>query len=176
MMRMALLFGLMLAMGCGKKPAPTPAKPAPAPQAPRAVPVTPPRTHPVEKPQVEPETTISGGALWLAFGQNETVADAKYKGKVLAVSGQVQGVFEDGSGYAIGMLVNPDESPTIGMGVVARFPASRRATDITALSVGQKIEVVGRCGGKHSAEGNANRPYVVILDGCTTLTEKPRQK
>jgi hypothetical protein len=90
-----------------------------------------------------PSYTLSADQLYYDYGANEVSADAKYKGKVVVVSGAVQSIGKDvmGSAYIVvggkGFLDGAQCTFTKG-----------EESSVARLSKGQRVSVKGEVSGK----------------------------
>lgn len=87
----------------------------------------------------EPAYTLTANALYSAYDDNEVAADAKYKGKVVVVSGVIQDIGKD---------LADDPYVVIGGegvldGVQCTF-ADSKSEELASLSKGQKATVKGK--------------------------------
>ncbi|HEX7314345.1 MAG TPA: hypothetical protein VF297_10500 [Pyrinomonadaceae bacterium] len=82
---------------------------------------------------------ITTDELYAAYAANTVAADERFKGKVLAISGTVQGVAKYGKGSAINLL------PSSGKGVVQCYFEESENQAVARLTRGQQVTVKGRC-------------------------------
>jgi hypothetical protein len=158
-MRRSLVCGALfavLALGCGKKGAPTSGDgPAPA-EAP------PPKPDPEPAPEPKPPSKvdipagaieITSDALAKAYRADERAADAKYKGKPLLISGALGARFQ----------IDAQHTALLSGGVTCVIkPGSENG--VGTAQRGQDVRLVGRC--------NGGAGTIAVLD-CAVLEVKP---
>ena len=99
--------------------------------------------------------SITAADLFREYEENGTAADAKYKGKVLVVSGRVANTGKT----TLGAVYIIFSANNIGSGVDCRF-AGEREKKILSIRKGSEVTVRGRCEGK---------PLAVLLRGCKLI-------
>lgn len=87
---------------------------------------------------VQPAYTVEAMQLINEFNQNDSASNARYLGKVVAVSGTVKKVEKDEEGKYTVVL-----GDTADMSSVRCALDSNHATDATALNRGQSVKVKG---------------------------------
>ena len=131
MSRYLPIVALLLTAGCPQQDAQQP-QPQQPPQR-VAVPTAP----------TTPDVTITAMQLWKDYDANEVAADNKYKGKWLLVSGEVDSVTKDFSGWPYIIL----KSPNLIMRTPVRF-SSDQTTFAAGLQKGQTVSTLCRCRGQ----------------------------
>jgi hypothetical protein len=121
---LATLLVLTAALpGCRPKPPPPPAAP-PAPAA-----------------------TVKAGDLLKEYGSNALAADAKYKGKLIRVSGKFGSAQKAPLlGYAVQLL--PEDAGDVNLTAVQCFIVDSAEPDVAKLQEGQQITLQGTCDGQ----------------------------
>lgn len=84
-------------------------------------------------------TPITADDLYSAYVVNAVAADERFKGKVLAVSGTVQGVAKYGKGTAVNLLTRG------GRGVIQCYFEENQNQLVARLTRGQWVVIKGRC-------------------------------
>jgi hypothetical protein len=120
----APLLALTLALlGCQSGTAPPPAAPA------------------------APAATVKAGDLLKEYGTNAVAADAKYKGKVLQVSGKFGSAQKAPLlGYAVQLL--PEDAGDVNLSDVQCFIVESAEADVAKLQAGQMVTLQGTCDGQ----------------------------
>ncbi len=95
---------------------------------------------------------VSAEDLYTEYAQNQVEADAKYKGRVIMVTGAVGDTRTTVWGVRYVMLM----ANAIGSGVECRFADGRKSA-VLGLRKGQHVTIRGKCEGK---------PLSVVLHGC----------
>jgi hypothetical protein len=117
---LALTLGLF---GCQSGTAPPPAAPA------------------------APAATVKAGDLLKEYGANALAADAKYKGKVLQVSGKFGSAQKAPLlGYAVQLL--PEDAGDVNLSDVQCFIVESAEADVAKLQAGQMATLQGTCDGQ----------------------------
>ncbi len=98
-------------------------------------------------PAPAPAVTVKAGDLLAEYGANAVAADAKYKGKVLQVSGKF-GTAQKAPlmGYAVQVL--PEDAGDVNMSGVECFIVESAQADIAKLQPGAMVTLVGTCDGQ----------------------------
>ncbi len=83
-----------------------------------------------------PSYTLTADELYIEYGKNEVAADAKYKGKVVVVSGRVQSIGKDIMDNAFIVIGSGS------LGVQCTFTKGEESS-VASLSIGQNVSVKG---------------------------------
>jgi hypothetical protein len=100
--------------------------------------------------------TITAAELWAAYGADVPKADARFKGRTVAVTGTIVDVRRDYKGNLLLRLATGDALETVRATVVTHDDNQR-----TAPMRGQTVAL--RCTGRGAAIG------APLLDGCRSL-------
>jgi hypothetical protein len=121
LVRGAVLFPLALGLlGCHTPAAPTPAGPA---------------------------TAVKAGDLLKEYSANAVAADAKYKGKLLRVTGKFGSAQKAPlMGYAV--QLEPEDGGELNLSEVQCFIVESAEADVAKLQPGQVVTVQGTCDGQ----------------------------
>ena len=90
-----------------------------------------------------PTIEISAGGLYGQYNGNEVAADAQFKGRLLAVKGQIDNIGKDILGKMYVAL-----KTGFGIGRVQCFFGKEYANELARLRPGQNVTIEGRCTGK----------------------------
>jgi hypothetical protein len=144
------------------------------PLTPAAVGKDPPARKPDPPRTVEEvrEVVVAGG-LWGDYADNAAAQDAKYKGRVITVKGEVHGITPDGDGYTLGLKTLESLRQLQPPGLLASFPASALAA-LADLKPGQTVRVRGYCAGMRESAAGPRMPnrtfgHVVTLERCELI-------
>lgn len=99
--------------------------------------------------------SMSATQLTKEYSENEVAADDKYKGKTIAVYGNIESVETGLFGTMIDVNLK-DERPLGWIAVTCHFNKSHKA-ELASLSKGQRVSIIGQCDGKAGS---------VILNAC----------
>jgi hypothetical protein len=134
LVRVTVLFALALSLlGCQTRSAPTPAGPA---------------------------TAVKAGDLLKEYSTNAVAADARYKGKVLQVSGKFGSAQKAPlMGYAVQLVA--DDAGDLNLSEVQCFIVESAEVDVAKLQPGQMVTLQGTCDGQVVGQ--------VKLSGCTLV-------
>jgi hypothetical protein len=107
-----------------------------------------------------PDVTIKAGDLLKEYGTNAVAADAKYKGKVLRVSGKFGSAQKAPLlGYAVQLL--PEDAGDVNLTDVQCFIVESAEADIAKLKPGQMITMQGMCDGQVVAQVKLSKCILV---------------
>jgi tRNA_anti-like len=129
-------------------------KPTETTVAPSTSQTTAPKAPPDAPPKATPELTVDARKLWSDYEANEVAADARYKDKILRVTGVVASIDKDFLDNIIIHLRSPNEF----MNTMAKLEESE-TSKAAALSKGTKVELLCKCKGRLLGSPN--------LDDCT---------
>jgi hypothetical protein len=105
------------------------------------------RTTPIAGPPAAPAATVKAGDLLKEYGTNAVAADAKYKGKLVQVSGKFGSAQKAPLlGYAVQLL--PEDAPDVNASAVQCFIVESAEADVAKLQPGQMIAIQGTCDGQ----------------------------
>jgi len=105
------------------------------------------RTTPVAGPSAAPAATVKAGDLLQEYSTNAVAADAKYKGKLVQVSGKFGSAQKAPLlGYAVQML--PENAPDVNASAVQCFIVESADAEVAKLQPGQMIAIKGTCDGQ----------------------------
>jgi hypothetical protein len=105
------------------------------------------RTTPPAGPSAAPVATVKAGDLLNEYSTNAVAADAKYKGKLLQVSGKFGSAQKAPLlGYAVQLL--PEDAPDVNVSYVQCFIVESAQEDVAKLQPEQMIVIQGRCDGQ----------------------------
>jgi hypothetical protein len=105
------------------------------------------RQAPVEGPSGTPSATLKADTLLTEYGTNAVAADAKYKGKVIEVSGKFSSATKAPLlGYAVQLL--PEDAAEVNTSYVQCFIVESAQPDVAKLKPGDKIRMRGTCDGQ----------------------------
>jgi hypothetical protein len=122
-LRAALLAVTLALLGCGPRTGPTPAPPA------------------------APAFTVKAGDMLKEYGANAVAADAKYKGKVVQVSGKFGSAQKAPLlGYAVQVL--PEDAGDLNLSGVQCFILESAEPDVAKLQPGAMVTLLGTCDGQ----------------------------
>jgi hypothetical protein len=118
------------------------------------------RPPPKPAPPAAPPVSVKAGDLLKEYSTNAVAADAKYKGKVLQVSGKFGSAQKAPLlGYAVQLL--PEEAGDVNLTNVQCFIAESAKEDVARLQPGQAISLQGTCDGQYVGQ--------VKLSNCTLV-------
>jgi hypothetical protein len=104
------------------------------------------RTLPAPAPTT-PAATLKAGDLLKEYGTNAVAADAKYKGKLLQVTGKFGSAQKAPLlGYAVQLL--PEDAGDLNLSGVQCFIVDSAEADVAKLQPGQMITMQGTCDGQ----------------------------
>jgi hypothetical protein len=94
-----------------------------------------------------PDAKIKAGELLQEYGANAVAADAKYKDKILQVSGKF-GLAAKAPllGYAVQLL--PEDAGDVNTSTVQCFIVEAAQPDVVKMQAGDKITIQGKCDGQ----------------------------
>jgi hypothetical protein len=105
------------------------------------------RTAPTATPAAAPAVTVKAGDLLTEYSTNAVAADAKYKGKLVQVSGKFGSAQKAPLlGYAVQLL--PEDAPDVNASAVQCFIVESAEADVAKLQQGQMITLQGTCDGQ----------------------------
>ena len=105
------------------------------------------RTAPKAGPSAEPFATVKAGDLLQEYSTNAVAADAKYKGKLIRVSGKFGSAQKAPLlGYAVQLL--PEDAPDVNVSYVQCFIVESAQEDVAKLQPEQMIALQGTCDGQ----------------------------
>ncbi len=105
------------------------------------------RTAPTAKPSAAPVATVKAGDLLQEYSTNAVAADAKYKGKLIQVSGKFGSAQKAPLlGYAVQLL--PEDAPDVNVSYVQCFIVESAQEDVAKLQPEQLIAIQGTCDGQ----------------------------
>jgi len=111
-------------------------------------------------PATEPAMTVKAGDLLQEYATNAIGADAKYKGKVLRVTGKFGSAQKVPFGaYAVQLL--PEESTDANLSGVQCFLVESAEADAASFQPGQVITLQGTCDGGALGQVKLGRCTVV---------------
>jgi hypothetical protein len=96
---------------------------------------------------LKPEMKVKADELLKAFSGNAVAAEAKYKGKVLAVSGKF-GSAQKAPIYGFAVQLIPDDAPDVNTSNVLCMILESAKDDVAKLKENDPITVVGMCDGQ----------------------------
>jgi hypothetical protein len=105
------------------------------------------RTAPPTGASAAPAVTAKAGELLTEYSTNAVAADAKYKGKLLQVSGKFGSAQKAPLlGYAVQLL--PEDASDVNTSAVQCFIVESAEADVAKLQPGQMITIQGTCDGQ----------------------------
>jgi predicted phosphodiesterase len=105
------------------------------------------RTAPRAAPSAAPDATVKAGDLLNEYSANAVAADAKYKGKLIQVSGKFGSAQKAPLlGYAVQLL--PEDAPDVNVSYVQCFIVESAQEDVAKLQAEQMITIQGTCDGQ----------------------------
>jgi starvation-inducible outer membrane lipoprotein len=107
------------------------------------------RTRPAPKAEspAAPAVTVKAGDLLQEYSTNAVAADAKYKGKLVQVSGKFGSAQKAPLlGYAVQLL--PEDAPEVNASAVQCFIVESAEADVANLKPEQMITIQGTCDGQ----------------------------
>jgi hypothetical protein len=105
------------------------------------------RTSPPAGTPAAPVVTVKAGDLLQEYGSNAVAADAKYKGKLIQVSGKFGSAQKAPLlGYAVQLL--PEDAPDVNVSYVQCFIVESAQEDVAKLQPEQMITIQGTCDGQ----------------------------
>jgi len=113
----------------------------------------------VPKPTVAPGTIVPLLQLWETYHEDALIGDARYKGKVLQLTGHALRASTDG-----GIVLELAEGGKLM--AVCEFPASAKA-QVAGIAPGSVVRLRGTCRG--SANG------IAVLENCATTDVRPKK-
>ena len=94
-----------------------------------------------------PAATVKAGDLLQEYASNAVAADAKYKGKVLRVTGKFGSAAKAPlMGYAVQVL--PEDAGDVNLTGVECFIVESAEADVANLKPGQMVTLQGTCDGQ----------------------------
>jgi hypothetical protein len=118
------------------------------------------RTPPKPAPPAEPAIVIKAGDLMKEYAGNALAADAKYKGKVLQVTGKFGSAQKAPlMGYAVQLL--PEDAGDVNLSAVQCFLHESAEAEVAKVQSGQMITLEGTCDGQALGQ--------VTLKKCTLV-------
>jgi hypothetical protein len=118
------------------------------------------RTAPKPKPAAEPPVVVKAGDLLKEYAGNAVAADAKYKGKVLRVSGKFGSAQKAPLfGYAVQLL--PEDAGDVNLSAVQCFIHESAEADVAKLQSGEMIALEGTCDGQAVGQVKMSKCTVV---------------
>lgn len=115
--------------------------------------------------KVRPDVTVATAAIISEYEANEAVANGKYLGKVVEVTGTVKEVNKDDSGYYTVVL-----SDTGSLSAVRCSMDTTHQQDAAQLATGSSAIVRGACTGFNKDEMGLGSD--VILNRCVIVKQK----
>ena len=97
------------------------------------------------KKQMEPELSISATELINAYKENEVKADKMYKGKIVEVSGIVDGIDSDMNDKAVVTLSDGDE---FSIYTVSCYIDDENQDKACELNKGENVTIIGKADGE----------------------------
>ena len=97
------------------------------------------------KKQMEPELNISATELINAYKENEVKADKMYKGKIVEVSGIVDGIDSDMDDKAVVRLSDGDE---FSIYTVSCYIDDENQDNACELKKGENVKIIGKADGE----------------------------
>jgi putative nucleic acid binding protein len=105
------------------------------------------RTAPPAAAPAAPVVTVKAGDLLQEYGGNAVAADAKYKGKLIQVSGKFGSAQKAPLlGYAVQLL--PEDAPDVNVSYVQCFIVESAQEDVAKLQPEQMVTIQGTCDGQ----------------------------
>ena len=118
------------------------------------------RTTPIAGPPAAPAATVKAGDLLKEYGTNAVAADAKYKGKLVQVSGKFGSAQKAPLlGYAVQLL--PEDAPDVNASAVQCFIVESAEADVAKLQPEQIITIQGTCDGQVLGQVKLSRCVLV---------------
>ncbi len=104
-------------------------------------------TTPTAGPSAASVTTVKAGDLLKEYSANAVAADAKYKGKLIQVTGKFSSAQKAPLlGYAVQLL--PEDAPDVNVSYVQCFIVESAQEDVAKLQPEQMIALQGTCDGQ----------------------------
>jgi hypothetical protein len=98
-------------------------------------------------PPSGPAIVVSAGEMLKEYGANAVAADAKYKGKLVRVTGKFGSAQKAPLlGYAVQVL--PEDAPEVNLSGIECFITEAAQADIANFQPGQMITIEGMCDGQ----------------------------
>jgi hypothetical protein len=118
------------------------------------------QTTPTPAAPSSPPVKVKAGDLLKDYSTNALAADAKYKGKVIQVSGKFGSAQNTPLlGYAVQLL--PDDAGDVNLTAVQCFIVESAKADVANFQPGQAITMQGTCDGQALGQ--------VKLSNCTVV-------
>ena len=118
------------------------------------------RTAPPTGASAAPAVTAKAGELLTEYSTNAVSADAKYKGKLLQVSGKFGSAQKAPLlGYAVQLL--PEDAPDVNVSAVQCFIVDSAESDVAKLQPEQMITIQGTCDGQVLGQVKLSRCVLV---------------
>ncbi len=118
------------------------------------------RTTPAAGPPAAPAATVKAGDLLKEYSTNAVAADAKYKGKLVQVSGKFGSAQKAPLlGYAVQLL--PEDAPDVNASTVQCFIVESAEADVAKLQPEQMITIQGMCDGQVLSQVKLSRCVLV---------------
>lgn len=118
------------------------------------------KTPPKPAAPTTPDVTIKAGDLMKEYGGNAVAADAKYKGKLMQVTGKFNSAQKAPLlGYAVQLL--PEDAPDASLSYVQCFIVESAEAEVAKLQAGQVVTLLGTCDGQSLGQ--------VKLSKCTLV-------
>jgi hypothetical protein len=107
-----------------------------------------------------PDATVKAGELLKEYSTNAVAADAKYKGKVLRVTGKFGSAQKAPLlGYAVQLL--PEDAGDLNLSGVQCFIVESAEADVAKMQPGQIITMQGTCDGQAVGQVKVSKCTVV---------------
>jgi hypothetical protein len=118
------------------------------------------RATPTAEPSSAPVVTVKAGDLLQEYSANAVAADAKYKGKLIQVSGKFGSAQKAPlMGYAVQLL--PEDAPDVNASAVQCFIVESAEPDVAKLQPEQMIKIQGTCDGQVLSQVKLSRCVLV---------------
>ena len=118
------------------------------------------RTTPMAESSAAPLATVKAGDLLKEYSTNAVAADAKYKGKLVQVSGKFGSAQKAPLlGYAVQLL--PEDAPDVNVSAVQCFIVESAESDVAKLQPEQMITIQGTCDGQVLGQVKLSRCVLV---------------
>jgi hypothetical protein len=105
------------------------------------------KSAPPAPPGTPPDFTVKAGAVLAEYGANAVAVDAKYKGKLVRVTGKFGSAQKAPfMGYAVQLL--PEDAPDVNLSGIECFIVESAQAEVAKFQPAQMVTLQGTCDGQ----------------------------